>query len=631
MKRLKKRVLATLLLAGVMSFGLLACGGKDGDGTGAGNGTEQGGGNGAVTGEQVSAEGWGSAFENTDITNVHIVGSYLEETDGLHGIDEMEYVYSPNAYYLYDKYTANYEGEQYIMESKYWQHQQGSYVYDYEMEDSTEGEWANAYSLYTFDIDDEFEMLCDMTGVSVEEYLTNYESFTYNSTKGVYCFNDTLEMEDVSMTYWIEVMFSAGKVYSIEYHVDYVDIETVLTVNIKMVFEAKTITLPAQDELNALIEANNNQQGGGDSGTITVSDLLGTYKFELQMTYQGGQLVNTMRPGDVVGGKDITEDYMSIGLNVNGTAYILIGISNMSAQGTWELNESDISITFMGSTQTFTYEDGKLINEVYEPEHGATAITYLVKTSTSVDPTDFIPSGGNGGGDIGGGDVGGGSTPGEPVKVAQYVLQSVELGGETYYLGDEFYDEILTETYYSLAFFSDGTAIYYWARVNEEECTWNKQGSTIILEGKNLGTVALEFNGDVLIMDNTSNRGAIITFVGEGFDVGDGGLGERGAYVGTYKFYYMETYQGTTYYVGDYFSNMNRLTEDYYSFVLNSDGTAYVIWQDNDMGACIWDVEAGEIVVKTDEGYDVTTLKVEGEYLVEEYKYNYKTYLEKVY
>ncbi len=733
---MKKSMLATLLLAGVMSFGLMACG-KDDDGNGDGSGNGNQGGS-SVVGEQVTADQWTAAWESADVTYVVCDTVWLEKMGDASDKGTEHAVFAPNIYYGEETFESKEGTEVRTGTYKDYEYVANGTLYNYYTEGDEEPHWTvGMYELETFDFEDTIEYWEDVTG---EYFPTEFADYTYDSTKSVYYVEKSLAEGGVTVSARAEVTISGGKVYSFGYTLTYAapyegtTYET--SCDVKVTFKSETITLPAQDELNALIASNSGNEGGnsGDGGAdVNEEFILGTYKF-YSMTVSGS--TSSVENG-------MSEDYISVGINANHTMYYSI-MNNEALVLDWEIVGDNLQCSTGGTPMmTFEIRGGELVM------HSGSDIMVLVKKSNKVNPDDFN-LGGNGGGDIGGGDVGGGSTPGEPVKVAQYFLQSVELGGETYYVGDEFYDEILTETYYSLEFFSDGTAIYYWGGKNEEECTWNKQGNTIILEGKNLGTVASELNGDVLIMDNTSNRGAIITFVGEGFDVGDGkdeggnggeskpekvaqyffesftysgqtyyvgdkmlgvgetltetyykytffddgtaiyvwagknvedctwytdgnaiviegtsqgsfeltfendrmimslsgavitfvgegfdvgdgGLGELGSYVGTYKFYCLEMYQGETYYVGDYFSNMNLLTQDYYSIVLNADGTASGIWQDTDMGACVWDVVEGEIVIKTVEGYDVTTLKMEGEYFVEEYRFSYKAYLEKVY
>ena len=858
MKKMKKSMLAALLLAGVMSLGLTACGDKDG-----GEVTPGGGNGGGVVGQQVTADGWVAAFANTDPSNVYANGFYMEQ-EGSDKVEEvMEYIYTPNGFYLRDSYIETYHGQKVEMEAKWWQYQQDGVVYDYEI-DVDEGEWEVGYDLEVYDEDDMFEMWSDITGEDIEDVLMNYSAFTYNAGKGVYRLDKTVDVRGVDTICWMEIMISNNKVYSIEYSIDYSfldgDTDYKSTVNTKVVFAAKTITYPEQDALNALIASNSGNSGNGGAD-VNEEFILGTYKF-YSMTVSGS--TSSVENG-------MPEDYISVGINANHTMYYSI-MNNEALVLDWEIVGDNLQCSTGGTLMmTFEIRGGELVM------HSGSDIVVLVKKSSKVNPDDFN-LGESGGGGIGGGDVGGGKDDG--VIVAEYYLQSLELGGDLYEIGDLFYDDILTESYYKWTFYSDNTAVYTYAGSETENCVWNRQGSSVLVEGDNLGIMELMIDGDRLLMDNTNNRGALITFVGEGFSVGggedgggkddgesgdvdmtspygtynfvsiwyggdtyyvgesfygrvltedflvvalkedgtayvrssgdnsmgrwewqmdniyvetgdnyyhsfswnngvleatssplmtlgktsdevnpeyfgfssdnggesgdgneseaekiaeyffesftyggvtyyvgdkmlgggavltetyyklnffddgsaiyvwagsnveyctwvldgntvalcgtsqgdfvltfedsrlimdlsgavirfvgsgfeagnDGGLGERGAYVGTYQFYCMEMWRSNTYYVGDYFTNMNCLTAQYYYFELYSDGTAYVIWQDNDMGSnCLWDVEAGVITVTTSQGYAITTLKADGEYLVEEEKYSYKVYLEKAY
>ena len=485
MKKMKKSMLATLLLAGVISLGLTACGVKDGDGE-----VKPGGGNGGgAVGQQVTADGWLAAFANTDPSNVYTYGVYMEQEDGDKVEEITECTYTPNGFYMKDSIIETYEGEKIEMEAKWWQYQQDGVVYEYEI-DANEGEWEVGYDLEVYDEDDLFEMWEDVTGEDIEDVFMNYSAFTYNTGKGVYRLDKTVDIRGVDTICWMEIMISNSKVYSIEYFIDYSfsDSETNYksTVNTKVVFASQTITYIEQDALNALI-ASNPRQGGGESG------------------------------GGDVGGGDV------------------------------------------------------------------------------------------GGGDVGGGDVGGGVNPGEGVIVAEYYLQSLTLGGDLYEIGDLFYDDILTESYYKWTFYSDNTAVYTYAGSKTENCAWNRQGDSIIVESKNLGIVELMLDDNRLVLDCTGNGGALIIFVGEGFsgggsEGGEGGKDDGGelsvaTLVGTYHFTRI-VIEGDTYEVGDFIGS-GVLTADFYVIGLCDDLTAYLSIQGDCMEGS-WAIEGNYVVITVD-------------------------------
>ena len=113
----------------------------------------------------------------------------------------------------------------------------------------------------------------------------------------------------------------------------------------------------------------------GDQGDVVdVAALVGTYKFE-SMTASG----TTTNAGEGT----LTEDYIVIGLNEDGTMYYSV-MKNEALILTWEITEGSIQC-YTGSNLMMTFEigDEKLI--VYSGED----YMVLAKKSNEVNPGDF--------------------------------------------------------------------------------------------------------------------------------------------------------------------------------------------------------------------------------------------------
>ena len=69
-------------------------------------------------------------------------------------------------------------------------------------------------------------------------------------------------------------------------------------------------------------------------------------------------------------------------------------------------------------------------------------------------------------------------------------------------MGDTFYGSLLTEDYYQLTLYSDGTAVYFWAGKNTENCTWVEENGGIVLTTETMGDVTFAVQGNEVSMDN---------------------------------------------------------------------------------------------------------------------------------
>lgn len=632
--------MAIFLLAGLMSVGcLFACGdGGNNDNTdndtGAGSGNGGGNQNGeVVVGTQVTQDQWYMAFANTDYTNVVVTGMYTEKAGDESCTETENAVFTPTTYY--EEYLwVEKEGTTTVDQGseKYWEHVANGTLYSYETEtedgETETNDWAmETYSLERFDMEDFGYYWTDV--FSEDVLLQDLSAYTFNNAKGVYRREKSTMMNGGTYNGWVEVLISNSKVYSVEYAMNYTGtfngVAMSASVSTKAVFKSQAITLPSQNTLNALIANSGNTNQGGDVNTAT---LVGTYSFKSFEAEDG----TVYEVGDSLFGLELTEDFIVIALDVDGVAYV--SSFGELKSGKWEQNGNVITVTMEGDPARFNWSNGELLSM----EEKWT----VKKSSNAVNPDDFNVGGGNteqGGTnkpESGDNERPGDDNTGEGVSdeflLGTYKFYSQTVGGETSSV-----ENGMSEDYISIGINPDHTMYYSimknealildWEMVGDElQCS---TGGTIIMTFEIVGAeLVMRTGNDIMTLVKKSN-----TVNPDDFNLGEsGGLGGDSIVakvVGEYNFYRLDMYEGETYYVGDYFSNMNRLTETYYHFIVNKDGTATVIWQDYDMGLCNWYVENEEIVITLENGAVLTRCHFEDEYLVEEEAYSYKAFLTK--
>lgn len=371
---------------------------------------------------------------------------------------------------------------------------------------------------------------------------------------------------------------------------------------------------------------NDNDQGGD----VDVSLLAGTYKFE-QMIVKG----TTYKVGESYNGTFLTENYMTIALREDGTAYVsMVGEEGLT--GTWTLQGDEILIDSNGYVEAFAWENGKIVsyNEPYAT---------LGKVSNTVNPDDFVVGGNggstttpeqggtnkpeSGGGERPGGDNTGDNTQGGTNKPEQddavdisvlegtYHFEQLEYGGKTYKAGESFYGTALTTNFLVIALEKDGTA-YVRSSGDDSKGTWQWEDDRLLVDSNNEEMYYKWENGKLI-----STRAPIMTVgkTSNGVNPDDFGFGESDNgnvgedtpnLVGEYQFKSLY-FSGTTYEVGDTFYG-SLLTETYYKLTLYSDGTAVYFWAGKNTEKCTW-VEEREAIILTTETMGDITFAVQGD------------------